>query len=505
MSLPFNGKPFTFTQPDGTALWVRGWGDQHHAVFETLNGYTVVRDPASGYYQYATVDAQGDELVPTGALPRHGDPVSLGIPTGVRISPQSARATAREAQGLLRGRSRWEARRREAKEQLRQFSARGPGIALAPPQRETTGDFVGLCLLIQFPDVPGTIPREEVEAFCNRTGYSGFGNNGSVRDYFLEISGGRLRYTNLVAPYYTAQHPRAYYTDRKVAFGLRARELVKEALLYHHSHGMDFGDLTADSQQYVYATNVFYAGPRINAWREGLWPHSSSLQTPLALAAGKNAFDYQITDMSDALSLGTFCHENGHMICDFPDLYDYGNQSAGIGGFCLMCTGPNLDEKNPPHVSAYLKYKAGWSLALTRIGANLVASAKSTGNEFFIHRKNDTEYFLVENRQHQGRDMALPGTGLAVWHVDELGDNQDEQMTESHHYECSLVQADGRHDLENSASTFGDATDLFSQEVNSHLGTDTMPNTRWWDGSASGLDLSAIGPSGERMDFKGDL
>jgi hypothetical protein len=47
MSTPFSGKEFTFTQPDGTALRVRGWGDQHHAVFETLNGYTVVEDPAT--------------------------------------------------------------------------------------------------------------------------------------------------------------------------------------------------------------------------------------------------------------------------------------------------------------------------------------------------------------------------------------------------------------------------------------------------------------------------
>ena len=34
MSIPFNGKEFTFTQPDGTAFQVRGWGYQHHAVFE---------------------------------------------------------------------------------------------------------------------------------------------------------------------------------------------------------------------------------------------------------------------------------------------------------------------------------------------------------------------------------------------------------------------------------------------------------------------------------------
>jgi hypothetical protein len=44
MSFPFFSKEFTFTQPDGTQFQVRGWGDQHYAVFETLDGFTVVQD-----------------------------------------------------------------------------------------------------------------------------------------------------------------------------------------------------------------------------------------------------------------------------------------------------------------------------------------------------------------------------------------------------------------------------------------------------------------------------
>ena len=47
MSFPFYDEDFTFTQPDGTQFRVRGWGDQHHAVFETLDGFTVVEDPSN--------------------------------------------------------------------------------------------------------------------------------------------------------------------------------------------------------------------------------------------------------------------------------------------------------------------------------------------------------------------------------------------------------------------------------------------------------------------------
>jgi hypothetical protein len=53
MSTPFIGEVFTFTQPDGTEIQLRGWGDQHYAVFETLDGYTVTQNPETGYYEVA--------------------------------------------------------------------------------------------------------------------------------------------------------------------------------------------------------------------------------------------------------------------------------------------------------------------------------------------------------------------------------------------------------------------------------------------------------------------
>ena len=66
MSMPFAGKTFTFTNPDGSTFEVRGWGDQYYAVFETLDGYTVVKDPATGYYQYAVLSDDKNSLVPSG-------------------------------------------------------------------------------------------------------------------------------------------------------------------------------------------------------------------------------------------------------------------------------------------------------------------------------------------------------------------------------------------------------------------------------------------------------
>ncbi len=122
--------------------------------------------------------------------------------------------------------------------------------------------------------------------------------------------------------------------------------------------------------------------------------------------AGKFLHDYQITDMGLELTLGTLCHENGHMICDFPDLYDYGGDSEGIGIYCLMCAGGAVGatNKNPTNVCAYLKHAAGWTGSLTRITDGMTATAAAQGNHFFIYPKNQAEYFILENRYQEGRD-----------------------------------------------------------------------------------------------------
>jgi M6 family metalloprotease-like protein len=500
MSSPFYGEEFTFTQPDGDQIQVRGWGDQHYAVFETLDGFTVVKDPITGSYQYATVSDDGEELEPTGVRAGSVDPSSFGLTESLRISPEAAKAKAEMSAGLPpSSKSRWEVRRERARMALRAATL-APGVSPAPPQRETVGDYVGLCLLVQFPDIPGTISREEVDAFCNQQGYDGFGNKGSVYDYFYDISGGRLRYTSLVAPYYTTKHNQSYYTNPQIPQPTRTWELIKEALDNLKAQGFDFSQLTTDDEDYVYALNVFYAGNRVNNWAEGLWPHSYHLLTPYELTPGKLAFDYQITDMGNQLTLGTFCHENGHMICDFPDLYDYGRESRGIGRYCLMCAGGNADKRNPTQVSAYLRYQAGWAQDLTNITQNLNATISADRNEFFVYAKSNAEYFIIENRHKVRRDQALPGSGLAIWHVDELGSNNNEQMTPASHYECSLVQADGKNDLER-GNNDGDVNDLFRSGVNNRLADSTQPSSKWWDRTSSGLEIHSIGPAGASTTF----
>lgn len=495
MPTPFLNEEFTFTQPDGSPIRVRGSGNQYYAVFETPDGYTVVQDPETHFFKYAQLSDDKNELLPTEAKVGEENPQRLGLQTHIRIRRESAKQKA-VSSPMQRELSRWQVRRQQKKAQLREIMATAesnPALSTV-----TVGKYVGLCILIRFPDVSETISQQEVSDFCNQPGYGGFDNNGSVRDYFYDNSRGKLTYTNVVTQYYTAAHNRDHYTDPNISYGQRARELIIEALDDLKAKGFDFSQLSSDSNGYIYALNVFYVGQRVNNWSEGLWPHSWVLATDYNVGGGKKFRDYQITNMGSELTLRTFCHENGHMICDFPDLYDYGYESAGIGNYCLMCSGGN--SKNPVQVCAYLKNEAGWATKVTSITPGSTATLAAGNNDFYIYAKNATEYFIIENRAKTARDTFLPDAGLAIWHVDENGSNNNEQMTASQHYECSLEQADNRFDLENGTNG-GDSDDLFGHPYKTKFSDTTSPNSKWWDGSNSNLNIENISAPGATITF----
>jgi hypothetical protein len=155
--------------------------------------------------------------------------------------------------------------------------------------------------------------------------------------------------------------------------------------------------------------------------------------------------------------------------------------------------------KNPTQVCGYLKYKAGWADRVTSLNKGTF-TAKADINDVFLWPKDSSEYFVVENRFKEQRDGSLPGSGLAIWHVDELGDEDNEQMTPTMHYECSLEQADNKFDLEK-RKNIGNLEDLFYEPERASFSNSTKPDAKWWDGSPSGLDITDISKPGKEMHF----
>src|SRR5262245_2439162 len=144
MTIPYRGTQFQFTQPDGTRIDVRGWGDQHHAFFRTLDGHPVVRNPVTGFYDYASI-AQGYQLQPMGL--RAGIAATRSGPlSGRTFSAAETKSLILSNPGLPKTTSRWHVRS-ERKRRMSHSGLMGK-FGLAPPNRQTVGTFVGLCILI---------------------------------------------------------------------------------------------------------------------------------------------------------------------------------------------------------------------------------------------------------------------------------------------------------------------------------------------------------------------
>ena len=524
---PF-AKQFEFQQPNGLTINLWGQGDDFRSVFETLDGYTVVFDPPTKTYFYATVSPDGATLVPADLAVGNGNPQSLALPKHLRISPNASKQQAaanfqRWEQGMQTDRS-WKALK-ATRHALDEAAKNNPQSA--PPASTTTGNKIGLCLLIDFPDAPSSISQSNVDNFCNGDAYTGYDNNGSVKKYFSDNSNGKLTYTNVVTTYIRMAQPKSYYNDVSIDCGTQGNLLIQDAIAimkalpnYTTTILPLFDNLTVNGGNVV-ACNVFFAGSDSGAWAQGLWPHSSSLYHVGAKELspnGKKIFKYQITNIGNALTLGTFCHENGHMLCGFPDIYDYDSDSVGgAGNFCLMDYGNfGGDGKNPSQICAYLKHVAGWATVtdITRsssLTAMVTATPGTPGfNNFYRFAKPgvSTEYFLIENRQKSGRDASLPASGIAIWHVDELGDHYNQSLVpnSSHaNYEVTLEQADNLWHFQNNVNG-GDAQDLFyagnsSAAYTNRFSDSSTPNAHWWNGANSGIVLTSFSASASSMTF----
>ena len=286
---PFD-KTFSFAQPDGTVVEIHGRGDEFHAVFETTEGYAVVFSPGDKSYYYAAQADDGRDLVPSPLRVGQGDPATLGIPKHLRADPVLTRDRA------AKRREKWEAgtrtgeRWKNRKSALQAATARAAGAtsidapalegpALAPPAYETTGTKVGLCLLIDFSDDPATIARTNIVDFCNGDAYAGFGNNGSVKQYYQDVSPNLLEYA-------WALDPLAASASGKPGGGVLDDYLTLTYRQNKQATDLDFAaEACADLESATWTTNAISEIARAdsNAW----WQVTERHDVPVSQAPSR--------------------------------------------------------------------------------------------------------------------------------------------------------------------------------------------------------------------------
>ena len=486
MSVIF-GETLTFGQKNGPDVSLKVFGDEHYARYETRSGYTVVYDDDAGLFCYARLAA--------GVFRSTGVAISNPPPAGLARHLKESSA-ASEAKTEARKARRAAIANSPVNENIvRTF---GPNQGLLAGRQLSIGAVRGLTILVNFQDVTSTVTRADVDEMLNGANYTRNGNISSAREYFKTVSSGKLDYTNVVVGPFTLSRNRQFYVNTL---------LVEEALQLAVASGLDLKQFDSRNENIIDAINILYAGQ--TQYLGELWPHNYSIN----LRFGAMRTDlYLLTSLGRTaadLSIGTFCHENGHLLCRFPDMYDYGERdgdsvrSAGIGNYCLMGSGNHLDfGRSPSPVCAYLRDLAGW--CDNEVDLNTAVSHEATHGDYNTVLKFRTskpnEYFLVENRSRMGLDRAGVSSGLAVYHCDIFGSNERQQGTAAQHYQCALLQADGHRDLELNVNQ-GDGADLYGAIAGLALSSESAPNSREWDGRDSGLLLSDITAAGTKITF----
>lgn len=480
------GQTQTFSQQNGPDVKLVVQGDEYYARYETPKGYTTVYDEMLGLYCYASlVDG---EFVSTGAT--IAGPAPGGLPLHLKED------------GDIRN-NKFDERFRNARPPHLASTAIvetfGPNKGLLEGRQLNEGVVRGLTILVNFQDVQTTITADEVSAMLNGNSYTTNGNYCSVREYYLLMSSGKLEYQNVVVGPITLSRKRNYYINVLLA---------EEALNQVVSMGIDLAQFDSKNEGILDAVSFLYAGEVV--YKDNLWPHNWYLDWE---HAGYRTNLYQISALGGAssdLTIGTFCHESGHMLCRFPDLYDYGRrdgdfeQSAGIGFHCLMSAGNHNNwGRTPAPISAYLRYLVGWCPKVISLNKPALIEAQHGAYDtaFLYRTPMANEYFLVENRSRLGLDAACPADGLAVYHCDILGSNEHQTGSAARHYQCAVLQADGRYDLETNANG-GDGSDFFTMTPGTVLDADTRPSSRRWNGESSGLRISDVSAAGETITFR---
>ena len=474
-------------QHTGGDIQLNIFGDEFYARYETLDGYTVVFDKDHGCYCYA--------LLASGRFVSSGVPIGKLLPDGLRKHLKEEPAVYNEKFELNYNRLR----PREAAPDSSATRTIGPDDGLLEGRKLHQGTIRGLTIIVDFDDVTTNISRAAVEDMFNAENYNANGNFCSVNEYFQIVSSGKLNYVNTIIGPVKLPKRRSHYINNL---------LVKEALdIAVDQFNINLADFDSQGEGIVDAINFLYAGD--SQYNGNLWPHNSVEQ--LQYGAIRTHY-YQLTGLGTYavdLRIGTICHENGHLLCRFPDMYDYGKRdgdfekSQGIGRYCLMGSGNHLNERRTPSpVCGYLRELAGWVDNVHILSSSdTITVPHGSYNTVWKHETVlPNEYFIIENRSQLRLDAYLPSSGLAVYHCDTLGSNEWQDGTRNKHYQCALLQADGSLDLENNRNA-GDATDLFSNAPGVAVSDVTTPSSRMWNGTDSGLVISEISTAGDNITF----
>ncbi|WP_018153408.1 M6 family metalloprotease domain-containing protein, partial [Methanothermococcus thermolithotrophicus] len=506
-AVPAEPRTHNLTQPDGSIIQAKLVGDERFYVWETTNGYTILKNK-DGYWAYAI--KKDGKLVPSSYVVGKSNMNKYGAKE-YDISQNSYDLTRLNIQKHLR----------PDKDVIEQNTFKSLSSSISTqtnyPLKSSAqltpslinGTQKAIVILIEFQDVkhnPNNTPAYYENMLFNKS------NNLSMNRYYNEVSYGKVDVVgNVTYVWVTSQYNMSYYWDDYYWY-IDAKngpiyELAREAVQLADPY-INFSQYDTDGDTIVDHLIIIHAGygQEFSGNSSDIWSHRWVIPN-CTTDDGVSAYGY--TMQSEYSPMGTFAHEFGHDL-GLPDLYDKDGSSSGIGKWGLMGAGSWLGNPSgtyPAHLCAWSKYLLGWVSPISINGTqHIEIPAVELNDTVYMLLDNPFgptdwdmfgngvgEYFLIENRQKIGFDSYLPGEGLLIWHVDE---SEPGNYNETH-YLVDLEEADGYQELENGYDR-GSSTDPWYSNLTGFTDV-SNPNSNLYDGTNSGVRVTNISDSSVTM------
>ena len=490
MAVPASPEPVEVVQPDGTKVKICLRGDEYFSWKETTTGYAVVKDESDGYWMYAKpVPGKPEfEAIP-GARAGTVDPATLGLKKHDLPDRKVLREHVQKQKSAVEGTSGKQSTSNvvptDAQSVPAAKSKEEPPLDEPPPEEPShpvpaVGNESAIknivilaCFSNHWDEANGTVlpaygrtDTNEYARLFNEPGYSDDGANGSFRDYYYEVSYGKLEIDSVLTVWVKLPREEAYYHDNQ-------RTLAADAIDAAEAAGFDFSQGDTDGDGWVDCLDIIHSGFGEEAGG-GLYPDWVwSVQGGMSSVKTLDGVSMKLYHTEPAFRgksgtgitrIGVICHETGHFF-GLPDLYDYSSETKGVGHWCMMAGGIWNDSGiTPAHFSAWCKVFLGFAqtvpvhsengISLSRVEDNPVVGLMRDG-------MSGNEYFLLENRAKTGfdnTDSIYPG--LVVYHI--YGDSNNNDKDKRPHPVVKIEEADGNDSLGMPKSASSEAGDVWT-------------------------------------------
>ena len=453
-------------QPDGSVLTVMLRGDENFHYTSTEDGQPLVQR-ADGAYCYATLDSNGK--LTASAQVAH-DVESRGAAELSFLNYYTAESQKVRSLGMER------AKQRNARRMAR-LANRGVVDASGKPVRRVmagatggegigvTGKRKGLVILVNFKDkkMQSKHTQAEWNDYFNKVGYNKYGNNGSVHDYFYAQSYGKLDLEfDVIGPVTVSKNMASYGANDAQGNDIDPAGMIKEACeLAYAKEKMDMSQYDWDGDGAVDQVYVIYAGygEAAGGEKNTIWPHEWDIEGGgySLVLGGQRIRTYACSSElnggngTDISGIGTACHEFSHCM-GIPDFYDTaGGGCFGMDAWDLMDYGSyGGDGYEPTGYNTYEKWVSGWIEPTILTEPCYIKNMKPLSDApeacVVFNEANKNEYYIFENRQLKGTDVALPNHGMLVIHVDydQKVWFDNEVNNTSNHQRFTVVPADNK-------------------------------------------------------------